>query len=175
MKTRVVWIAAVLISIIAISCLKLDTEDPYAEWYQDELDSLASFMANNYPDAIATDDGIYYIETVSGSGDTAQIGQYVLVNYTGYLLDSTMFDSSIDSMAVEGGIYDASRDYDPILFRIGYNNIISGFQMGVLLMQAGDQGRVIFPSGLGYGANGSGSIPGYTSLMFDLHLVEIEP
>jgi FKBP-type peptidyl-prolyl cis-trans isomerase len=153
----------------------METEDPYAGWFQNELDSLESYMANNYPDAVANDDGIYYIEMVSGAGDTAQIGQYVLVDYTGYLLDGTMFDSSIDTMAVEGGIYDASRDYDPILFRIGYNNIISGFQLSVLMMQAGDQARAVFPSSLGYGVNGSGSIPGFTSLIFDLHLREIEP
>ncbi|WP_136797909.1 FKBP-type peptidyl-prolyl cis-trans isomerase [Desulfosediminicola ganghwensis] len=65
------------------------------------------------------------------SGDT------VTVHYTGKFDDGTIFDSSYDG--------------DPIVFTIGDNDLIEGFEEGVLDMQVGDKKTVILPPEKAYG------------------------
>ena len=40
-------------------------------------------------------------------------------------------------------------------------------------MKEGDKWRLIVPSELGYGANGSGPIPGNTTLVFEVELIAV--
>ena len=49
-------------------------------------------------DTVTTMSGLRYIDFVTGSGPVIQPGQTVRVNYAGYLLDGTLFDTSLDSV-----------------------------------------------------------------------------
>lgn len=64
-------------------------------------------------------------------------GDTVTVHYTG------KFD--------DGSIFDSSRDGDPVVFTIGNNDLIEGFEEGVLDMQVGDKKTVILPPEKAYG------------------------
>ncbi len=165
--------ATTLLLLFPVSCMNLDVQDDYTERLELEKTALEEYMSENYPGVEAQPSGLYYIETLTGTGDTAQFGDVVRVDYTGYFLDGSMFDSSMDTAAIRGDIYVPSRIYEPIEFELGYSNLIYGFQEGVSLMREGGRARVIFPSSLGYGRGVSG-IPSNSTLIFDLYLREIE-
>jgi FKBP-type peptidyl-prolyl cis-trans isomerase len=98
--------------------------------------------------------GVYIQDVVVGTGDAAEVGDQVVVGYTGYLTDGSTFDAG--SFPFELGSADEA---------------IAGFHEGVRGMQVGGERRVIIPPELGYGAQGlAGIIPPGAILIFDLTL-----
>ena len=99
--------------------------------------------------------GLYYIETLAGSGPLPLNGQTVSVNYVGRFLDGKVFDS---------GTFE---------FQLGGSQVIAGFEEGVSYMKKDGKATLIIPSKLAYGKNGNTKIPPYTTLIFDLQLLTI--
>jgi FKBP-type peptidyl-prolyl cis-trans isomerase FkpA len=95
-----------------------------------------------------------------GTGATAASGDTVTVNYIGAFLDGTVFDSSF------------SRGV-PFTFQLGANQVIKGFDQGVVGMKVGGRRLLAIPSDLAYGAQGSASIPPNTPIQFQIDLVSI--
>lgn len=89
-------------------------------------------------------------------------GQNVTVDYSGYLLNGYMFDSSVDR-----GM--------PITYQQGITPMIAGWTEGVGLMHEGERAQLIIPYQLAYGAGGRPPmIPGKANLVFDIHLIDIK-
>lgn len=103
--------------------------------------------------------GLYVDDVVVGEGARADSGDIVTVHYTGYLPQGTVFDSS--------------RDGDPFEVALGYGRVIQGWDQGVVGMRVGGQRRLIIPPAMGYGARGQGRIPGNSTLVFDVELVDV--
>jgi len=113
-------------------------------------------------DTIKMQSGLRFFKVESGTGIKAQQGKYVSVHYTGYLMDGTKFDSS-----VERG--------EPIEFQLGKGMVIKGWEEGIELMHVGDKMRFIIPSELAYGEKGApGAIPANATLIFDCELVDVQ-
>jgi hypothetical protein len=92
----------------------------------------------------------------------AQDGDRVAVRYTGMLTDGTVFDAT-------------SKHGDaPLRFILG-SGVIKGFNDGVRGMTVGEARRVRIPPALGYGSRGNTKIPGGSTIVFDITLVELEP
>jgi FKBP-type peptidyl-prolyl cis-trans isomerase len=107
-----------------------------------------------------TPSGLLYIELAHGEGAEARNGMMVAVHYTGYLMDSTKFDSSLDRN-------------DPIRFVLGEGRVIKGWDEGLLGMRVGQRRKLIIPPQLGYADRGvPGLIPPGAELVFDVELVE---
>ena len=124
--------------------------------------SADDFVKKNYPAAVKTASGLYYVIEKSGTGAQAVAGKTVSVHYTGRLADGTKFDSS----------YDRNQ---PISFVLGQHQVIAGWDEGIALMTVGAKYKLIIPSALGYGANGAGGvIPPNATLVFDTELVEVK-
>lgn len=101
------------------------------------------------------------IETLtSGEGETAEPGNRVSVHYTGWLVDGTKFDSSLDRGT-------------PFTFTLGAGQVIQGWDQGVVGMRLGEKRRLTIPPTLGYGASGVGPIPGNSTLVFEVELLTI--
>ncbi|HEX8324188.1 MAG TPA: FKBP-type peptidyl-prolyl cis-trans isomerase [Tepidisphaeraceae bacterium] len=100
------------------------------------------------------------IETVKeGTGESPKATDTVKVHYTGKLIDGTTFDSSVDRG-------------QPISFPL--NGVIAGWTEGLQLMKVGGKSRLVIPSNLAYGPNGSPpTIPPSATLVFDVELIEI--
>ncbi len=111
---------------------------------------------------VTLDSGLVYIDFDPGTGDVAQTGDTVAVNYTGWLQDTgELFDSSI------------SRESTfPVV--IGAGGVIQGWELGLPGLAEGGSRRLIIPAELAYGEAGSGStIPANATLIFDIVLVDI--
>jgi FKBP-type peptidyl-prolyl cis-trans isomerase len=105
------------------------------------------------------DDGLEYYDVVIGKGATVQIGHTVSASYTGSLLNGTVFDST----AEHGG--------KPLDLVVGENQVIKGWDEGLVGMKVGGERILVIPSYLGYGSTATGSIPANATLVFDIKIV----
>ena len=102
-----------------------------------------------------------YVETRVGTGELAKPHMFYTVNYTGYLLDGTKFDSSYDH-----------PDKKPISFPYGGHQVIPGWDTGFEGMRVGGKRRLFVPYQLAYGERGRAPvIPAKAELIFDMELV----
>ena len=108
-----------------------------------------------------TASGLYYIEKAKGTGAKAVPGKKVKVHYTGTLLDGTKFDSSRDRN-------------QPFEFTLGQGQVIKGWDEGIGMMNVGGKAILVIPSEIGYGDRDMGSIPSYSTLVFDVELLEVK-
>lgn len=113
-----------------------------------------------WPNAKRTSTGLRYVVLAEGQGELAKPGDMVKVLYTGWLLDGTVFDKSIDPEK-------------PFQFRLGRNNVIDGWDQGLQLMRPGEKRLFIIPYELAYGTRGQApSIPPRATLVFEVQLLE---
>jgi FKBP-type peptidyl-prolyl cis-trans isomerase len=97
-----------------------------------------------------------------GSGALPNLGQIVVVHYTGWLEDGTKFDSSVDRN-------------EAFEVAAGVGQVIAGWDMVLVRMRVGDKVRVTIPPELGYGASGVGGvIPPNATLIFEMELIELK-
>ena len=106
-----------------------------------------------------TKSGLKYIILNKGEGDKPFSGDLVKVHYKGQLLDQTVFDSSY-------------KRNEPIEFKVGEGQVISGWDEGIMLLNKGDKARFIIPPKLAYGESGAGGvIPPNATLIFEVELI----
>ncbi|HEY6436218.1 MAG TPA: FKBP-type peptidyl-prolyl cis-trans isomerase [Ignavibacteriaceae bacterium] len=108
-----------------------------------------------------TASGVKYVIISQGEGPAVEAGKVITVSYSGYLLDGTLFDSSVE------------RD-EPIQFAVGQGQVIPGWDEGLLLLKKGDKARFIIPPQLGYGEMQLEKIPANSTLIFDTEIVEVQ-
>lgn len=142
-----------LFSFLFFSCDKGLTVE---QQLQADIEKIKDYLADNNLTAESTPSGLHYIITEPGSGGHPSANSTVTVNYTGKLLkNEKVFDQT------DGG---------PVTFPL--RNLIEGWQEGIPLLQKGGKGTFFLPSVLGYGPEGSGSIPANAPLIFDIELVD---
>lgn len=106
-------------------------------------------------------------EVKAGTGAEAVPGSSVSVLYEGKLQDGTTFDSS------------AAHGNQPLVFTLGSQGLIPGFQIGVNGMKEGGERILAIPAALGYGAqdvkdaSGKVIIPANSTIIFDVKLVKV--
>ncbi len=108
-----------------------------------------------------TESGLQYYDIVVGDGATPEAGQTVVVHYSGWLEDGTLFDSSV-------------QRGDPFPFPLGQGAVIAGWDEGVATMKVGGVRQLRIPAELAYGDTGGGPIPPGATLIFDVELLEVQ-
>lgn len=80
-------------------------------------------------------------------------GDSVTIEYTGRLDDGTVFDTSLEEVAKEEGVYDpeANREYGPLSFEVGAGEVIPGMEDGLRGQEEGDSPTITVPPEEGYG------------------------
>lgn len=107
-------------------------------------------------------DGLIINDVKVGTGPEAKAGQTVTVQYTGWLMDGTKFDSSKDRN-------------QPFVFHLGAGEVIKGWDEGVQGMKVGGVRKLTIPPELGYGARGAGGvIPPNATLKFEVELLGVQ-
>lgn len=159
--------------------------DAFADEEKWEKDSLARFIAANFPDAVEDTEigGWYYVVTKAAPGTgLLAADSTIYCNYTLRDLSGRVIDTNIEKVARDNGFWSSSSTYSPT--RINWNadytkitmtssetDVVDGFANAFLHMHQYEAGTVFFWSGLGYSSTGSGSlVPAYCPLRFDLEL-----
>jgi len=120
---------------------------------------LAYLAENGQREGITTlESGLQFEVITTGEGAKPTRDSNVRTHYHGMLIDGTVFDSSY-----ERG--------EPAEFPVG--GVIAGWTEALQLMNAGSKWRLYVPSELAYGAQGVGSIPPHSVLVFDVELLEV--
>ena len=108
-----------------------------------------------------TPSGLQYKDLTAGGGEEARQGATAVVHYTGWLLDGTKFDSSLDRGT-------------PFDFILGRGRVIKGWDEGVSTMNVGGKRELVIPPDLAYGDRGAGGvIPPGATLKFEVELIEL--
>jgi FKBP-type peptidyl-prolyl cis-trans isomerase FklB len=103
--------------------------------------------------------GLQYQVLREGNGKKPTAKDSVKCHYEGFLIDGTVFDSSVQRG--ERAVF-------------GLQQVIAGWTEGLQLMQEGAKYRFFIPYRLAYGEGGAGQmIPPYAALIFDVELIEV--
>ena len=115
---------------------------------------------NSKKDGVVTlPSGLQYQVLKEGNGKKPSAKDSVKCHYEGFLIDGTVFDSSV-------------QRGEPAVF--GLQQVIAGWTEGLQLMQEGAKYRFFIPYRLAYGEGGAGgSIPPYAALIFDVELIQV--
>lgn len=89
----------------------------------------------------------------NGTGESRAVksGDTVQVDYTGKFENGTVFDTSIEEVAKEAGIYNAQREYAPLNVTVGSGQVIEGFEEGLIGMKEGEEKTLTIPPEKAYG------------------------
>lgn len=104
-------------------------------------------------------DGLQYKVVKEGNGAKPTATDKVKVHYHGTLINGTVFDSSV-------------QRGEPATFGVG--QVIKGWTEALQLMPVGSKWTVYIPYDLGYGSQQAGSIPPFSTLIFEVELISIE-
>ena len=92
-------------------------------------------------------------DLITGAGPVVQSGQTITVHYTGWTWDGNAFDSSWD----KGSTFSTT---------IGSGEVIKGWETGLIGKAVGSQVLLVVPPDQGYGTSANGPIPGGSTLVF---------
>ena len=120
-----------------------------------------ALIKQKFPNAVKTENGIFYTITKEGKGAKAQTGKTLSMKYKGALLDGTVFDDS--------------DMHEPLKFVAGAGQLIAGFDQQAVQMAVGEKRTIVIPPELGYGSRGAGGvIPPDSYLVFELELLSVK-
>lgn len=106
-------------------------------------------------DVQVTSSGLAYKTLQEGTGATPTIDDKVFVKYVGTLIDGKEFDKN------EEGV------------EFPVSGVIKGWTEMLQLMKVGQKVRVVIPQELAYGEGGNYTIEPFSTLVFEMELVEI--
>jgi FKBP-type peptidyl-prolyl cis-trans isomerase len=160
MKKTAFFFPFLLALLLIAGCVK--TPDYEAE----EQKSIQEFLARNNITTPPTESGLYYLEKTVGEGLQPVDSDTVSINYIASYLNGVVFDTNIEEVAQDNGIYNPTRDYVPYVFVKGSLSTIEGVNEGVGYMKEGGEAILIIPSKLAYND--------YTPLVFYVELLEVK-
>ena len=113
-----------------------------------------------YGKPVGSASGLVYVDLVTGTGRVAEPGSVVTVDYTGMLVDHTVFHTTIGT--------------PPFEFTMGQGEVMDGWEEGVIGMRVGGKRFLIIPPHLGYGEEEIGGvIPPNSILLFEVELLGV--
>jgi FKBP-type peptidyl-prolyl cis-trans isomerase len=168
-KKLFLWMLCIPLAGVLVSCGKDDNGSN--EWRDTNEAAFKDIASNTQYQPVTTPQGpgtIYVKKLQSGPGTESPLSTArVKVHYVGKFYEGTVFDPG------------SSKDNEPRYFpdrttvKIENNGVISGFSIALQNMVIGDKWEIWIPWDLGYGSIGSGSvIPGYTTLVFEVELLD---
>lgn len=132
-------------------------EAKYGEYKKENEEFLAN---NKSKDGIkVTESGLQYRIIKEGKGEIPTKTSRVKVHYKGTMIDGTEFDSSYERK-------------EPTTFRA--DQVIKGWTEALTMMPVGSKWELYIPQELGYGSREAGKIKPFSTLIFEVELINIE-
>ena len=121
-----------------------------------EKNELSLFCKSNHIASTWLSSGLAYQIIDSGSGVYPAMSSKISINYTGTLLNGTVFDAGYLSNAI-------------------LSSLIEGMGVGIPLIRKGGNIKLIIPSEMAYGCTGKApGIPPNTPLYFNIFLTDVQ-
>lgn len=120
-----------------------------------EMGRLFADLKRN-PNVVELSDGLRYEILKQGDGNFPKDGETVFVNYTGRLVDGSVFDKTMG---------------EPLRVKVG--SVISGWNEGIQKIRKGGKIKLYIPPSLGYGEQAVSGIPSGSALIYEIELVDI--
>lgn len=132
---------------------------------QAELKAVKDYAATKKFKTESTPGGTLVVIDNPGTGARIDSGKQVKIYYTGRLLTTGVeFDGNVKN-GVKG---------EPLTFVVQVSPIIPGWVEGLKLFAKGGKGKLIIPSSMAYGMQGSPPIiPPYSNLIFDIEVLDV--
>lgn len=155
---KIFYFVFIIFSFAFYSCNKIDKEQ--------ELDLLYKYLEKNNILTEPKESGLYFIESGFSTPQTflSELpgkGDSVFVIYKGYLLADPSVIFAQTSLN-EPGVYVYKTD-----------EVLKGWEEGIGYMKIGTSAKFIIPSDLGYGKEQAGLIPPYSTLIFEVRILDI--
>ncbi len=124
------------------------------------VETYASSLGVTIANMTRRSDNLYVQDLVVGTGAEAVTGRVVRVTYTGWLINGSRFDTNVGGSAFS--------------FTLGAQQVIAGWDQGVLGMKVGGKRKLVIGSVLGYGPQGQGPISANATLVFDVEVLGVQ-
>ena len=152
---------------LALAACGSDENGPAEVVLQDpaEITYAESLGVNvDHPEMERRPSGLYIRDLQAGEGDPTVAGDVMVVHYSGWVNDGTLFDSS------------RNPGREPFRVTVGAGAVIAGWEEGLLGMRVGGVRQLLIPPQLAYGAQSpSPLIPAGSVLIFEIELLEVNP
>jgi FKBP-type peptidyl-prolyl cis-trans isomerase 2 len=165
----------------------ITVKDVFSDVVKWQVDSLERTIKRLYPSASLDTSGMYgfyyyQLTPPADSDETMNAGDKFDINYTGFLLNGHIFDSTDEIICKDNDLPEKSEygptyiswneDYQQITLGEDAATPVSGFAYALSKMKPGEKGVAFFYSNLGYQYKGSEpTIPSYCPLAFELEMV----
>lgn len=178
MRLNLSLFTAVCMAILFTACDETETFDD--KWKLDNEAQFAAIAVNPEYRKINSQTGMGFImvkEIQSGDGETPLFTDQVKVLYTGWYKniwsEPDTYTDDKGNLIYNKIIFDSTGNRNDIPSTFPVNGVVDGFSTALQHMQVGDKWEVWIPWKLGYGETGYNNIPGYTTLVFEIELVDI--
>jgi FKBP-type peptidyl-prolyl cis-trans isomerase len=139
-----------------------------------EAAKMKKYIDQNKLVGTTTPSGLFYVVNKPGTGDKPAVNDTAEVFYTVKFLSGKMLETNIKEVAQKNNTYNPGLPYKAIRVPVGVKKVIPGWDEGLQLMSKGEKATFVIPSRLAYGEQGySGAIPPYSSLVFEIEMVNI--
>lgn len=119
-------------------------------------EEIEAYLTEKGWEGVRHESGMYVVTDNLGKGDARPtLNDQVTIFYKGYYLNGEQFDGTTDA---------------PATFAL--TQLIQGWQIGIPLFGKGGKGKLVIPSDLAYGPDDYMDIPGGSTLMFEIELVD---
>jgi FKBP-type peptidyl-prolyl cis-trans isomerase len=128
---------------------------------QEQVDLQKYVLGNHISDSMKHEN-IYLVPIHRSNGTGIKMGDLISLAYKGYFLSGRVFDST------------SARN--PLQFRYGDTaQVVRGLEIALKKMHEGEEAKIIIPSQLAFGENGSstGIVPPYTTIIYEVTLLKV--
>ena len=130
-----------------------------AAWNQKS--QIEDYIRRNMKRAVRIDSLLYFEKANFSNDRSVENGKTVLLSYTGRL--------------ISGKIIDQVSELQPLAINFGAEQqVIRGLELALIGMKKGESAKIIIPSHLGFGNEGTGQIPPFTPLVYEIKIIDIK-
>lgn len=145
--------ATVAYEVVLEKVVKTDLE---LTQFKADTSAIQKYLTDKKITAIKLASGVWYSSDEAGTGTKPNVYDLVSFHYKGSILST-------------GAVFQEGDISKEIIY-----GLIDGLKIGLPLIKTGTTATYYIPSGLGYGTNGSSSIPANSNLIFEIKLNAVE-